>query len=250
MASTPDDRHVLLTGVCGDLGRVLAAHFLDRGHRVLGLDIAPALPEGLRGRERLSFVSCDLSSSASAASAIDAFVAPNGPLRIVVNNLGLIFSAPVVSLADGDVSAHPASDFDRVVAVSLSSAFYVTAAAVKHMVKAGGGGVIVNISSVCAQGNPGQSAYSAAKAGLNGLTVSQAKELGPLGIRVAAVAPGFLDTPSTTRAIGEDGLKRIKRTVPLRRLGTPAELAHAVQFVVDNGYLTGTVLELDGGLSL
>lgn len=248
MASTPDA--ALVTGVCGDLGRVLAAHFLDRGRPVLGLDLAKELPEGLRGRPGLTFVSCDLSVPAAAEEAVDAYVAAHGPLRVVVNNLGLIFSAPVVNLADGEVAVHPAADFDRVVAVSLSSAFYVTAACVKHMVKAGGGGVVVNISSVCARGNPGQSAYSAAKAGLNGMTVSQAKELGPLGIRVVAVAPGFLDTPSTARAMGEDGVKRIKRSVPLRRLGTPAELAHAVQFAVDNGYLTGTVLELDGGLAL
>lgn len=247
-SSEPASAHVLITGVCGDIGSHLASHFLGKGHRVLGFDVSRQPPAGCRDNPRLNFVSCDLTDAKAAAAEIEAFIAQQGPVRILINNLGLIFSHPVLSFVDGQMQGHSASDFDRVVSVSLNAAFYVTVACVKHMLP--DGGVVVNISSVCARGNPGQSAYSAAKAGLNGLTVSQAKELGPMGVRVAAIAPGFIDTSSTRRAMSPDALKKIERSVALRRLGNLEELTHAVQFVVDNSYFTGTVLELDGGLTL
>lgn len=250
MASPPDpaSAHVLITGACGDLGSRLASHFLGRGHRVLGLDVAPAPPPSLAAHPRLSYAICDLADAAAASRAIEGFIVSHGPVRILINNLGLIFSAPAITFVDGQMQGHSTGEFDRVVAVSLNAAFYATIPCVRHM--AAGGGVIVNVSSISANGNPGQAAYSAAKAGINGLTASLAKELGPLGIRVAAIAPGFIDTASTRRAMPPEALAKIKRAVPLRRLGTPEEFVHAVQFVVENSYFTSSVLELDGGLTL
>jgi len=118
------------------------------------------------------------------------------------------------------------------------------------MIENKGGGVIINISSISAYGNSGQSAYSAAKGALNSMTISQAKELGVFGIRVAAIAPGFIDTPSTLKAMGEDGLKKIRKSIPVRRLGLVSEVCHAVIFIVENQYFTGAVLNLNGGLSI
>lgn len=241
---------MLITGVCGDLGSYLAEHFLNQGYRVLGLDIASEAPETCRGNDQLKFITCDLTDSIQTEAAIEAFIEEYGPIRILVNNVGLIFNGPIFSFVDGEMVGHDFSDWNRVLAVSLSAAFYVTTCCAKHMARVGGGGVVVNISSISAAGNAGQSAYSAAKGGINSMTIAQAKELGPLGIRVAAIAPGFLDTPSTHRAMSDEALKKIKRNIPLRRLGTVEELAHAVQFVVDNSYVTGTIVELDGGLTL
>lgn len=240
----------MVSGVCGDIGSHLARHFLDQGFRVLGLDIASEAPENCRTDEQLKFISCDLADHGATVAAIESFVGAYGPVRIVVNNVGIIFNSPVLSFVDGEMISHDFSDWNRVLAVSLSAAFYVTTCCVKHMARTGGGGVVINISSISAKGNPGQSAYSAAKGGVNSMTLAQAKELGPLGIRVAAIAPGFLDTASTRRAMTDDALKKIKRNIPLRRLGSVEELVHAVQFIVDNQYYTGTILELDGGLSI
>ena len=240
---------MLVTGVSGDIGSRLAQHFIERGHRVLGIDVAKEGPKSLRANERFHFVSADLTDAAATAKAIDSFVAAHGAVRVLVNNVGLIFNAPVLTLVDGKMVGHDAASWDKVLAVSLSAAFYVTTACVRHMASAGGG-VIINISSISANGNPGQSAYSAAKGGVNSMTMAQAKELGPMGIRVAAIAPGFIDTSSTQKAMGDEALKKLKRVIPLRRLGTVDELAHAAQFIVENGYFTGTVLELDGGLSV
>jgi 3-oxoacyl-[acyl-carrier protein] reductase len=109
-------------------------------------------------------------------------------------------------------------------------------------------GVIVSISSISANGNPGQSAYSAAKAGVNALTSTWAKELGPLGLRFAAIAPGFLDTPSTRAALSEAIIARLQQQVPLRKLGDVEHIFLALRHIIENDYLTGTVLEVDGGL--
>jgi 3-oxoacyl-[acyl-carrier protein] reductase len=108
--------------------------------------------------------------------------------------------------------------------------------------------VIVNISSVSAKGNAGQSAYSAAKAGLEALTKVWAKELAPLGIRCFAIAPGFCDTESTHKAISERMLQETVGRVPIKRLGTAQEIASFVIAGIENDFLNGKILEVDGGL--
>jgi len=110
-------------------------------------------------------------------------------------------------------------------------------------------GVIVNISSISRAGNIGQSNYSAAKSGVAALTVTWSKELARTGIRVAAIAPGFIQT-EMTGSIKPHVLKHIESSVPLGRMGQPDEIAHAVQFVLENDYFSGRILEVDGGLRI
>ena len=124
----------------------------------------------------------------------------------------------------------------------------MTACIVEKMITTRTRGVVVNISSVSAGGNAGQSAYSAAKAGVNALTAVWAKELSPMGIRVVAVAPGFTETDSTKEAVSETALRETIKRVPLRRLGQPEEIAEGVLSVIRNDFFNGKVLELDGGL--
>jgi 3-oxoacyl-[acyl-carrier protein] reductase len=118
------------------------------------------------------------------------------------------------------------------------------------MVAARTRGVVVSLSSVAAVGNAGQAAYSAAKAGVNAMTLAWAKELGLLGIRFVAVAPGFIDTASTRSALSEEAVKDLVKKTPLRRLGKTSEITSAVLFAINNEYLTGKVLEIDGGMTL
>src|SRR5207302_51691 len=145
---------------------------------------------------------------------------------------------------------HDFEAWNKVLSATLSSVFFVSAHCARQMVAAGRPGVIINISSICAAGNAGQAAYSAAKAGVNSMTMALAKELGSLRIRVAAIAPGFLDTASTRRALSEDALGKIRKSIPLRKLGQPSHLYHAIKFIIENEYFHGKVLELDGGLTL
>jgi 3-oxoacyl-[acyl-carrier protein] reductase len=108
-------------------------------------------------------------------------------------------------------------------------------------------GLIVNVSSISRAGNPGQSAYAASKAAVDALTVTWSQELAIYGIRVVALAPGFIETSMTTR-IPPVFLERIRERTPLRRFGTLDEFGHVIEFIVENDYLNGKVLELDGGL--
>jgi 3-oxoacyl-[acyl-carrier protein] reductase len=146
------------------------------------------------------------------------------------------------------VASHDPEAWNKVLAANLTSVFYMTSCVVEKMISTRTKGVIVNISSVSASGNAGQSAYSAAKAGVNALTAVWAKELSPMGIRVAAVAPGFTETESTKEAVSETMLRETIKRVPLRRLGRPAEIADGVLSVITNDFFNGKILELDGGL--
>lgn len=238
---------VLVTGVAGEIGGYLVDDFLKDGWTVCGLDLrAPANV----GRPEFSFQECDLSDAADAERKIEIFHERFGAFDAVVNCAGLIANSPLISFVEGRLIHHDFDLWDRVISSCLSSAFHVTACTVLKMVGSRKKGVIVNISSVCSRGNPGQSAYSAAKAGLNGLTAALAKELGPIGIRVVALAPGYFDTASTRDHVSAAKLKEIKGSVPLKRLGRIEEVASTVRFILTNQYVNGTVIELDGGLVL
>jgi 3-oxoacyl-[acyl-carrier protein] reductase len=239
------DRLALITGVAGEIGSYLVDEFLKEGWFVCGLD--RRTPAAL-DRERFAFQECDLSEGIEVERKIEGFNQQFGAFDAVINCAGLIANSPLISLAAGRLVHHDFKLWETVLSSCLSSAFYVTACAVMKMAGSGKRGVIINISSVSSRGNPGQAAYSAAKAGLNGLTAALAKELGPMGIRVVALAPGYFDTISMHENVPAPKLKEIKAGVPLKRLGKLEELSSAVKFILANQYVNGTVIELDGGL--
>jgi 3-oxoacyl-[acyl-carrier protein] reductase len=238
-------RVVLVTGASGEIGRHLAAHFLHGGWVVLGVDRQP-LPDG--GPAGLVFKQCDLTEPSAATTVIEELLAAHGPVDALVNCAGRIANSPLVRLGPAGWEVHDFELWRDVVASGLTSAFHATALTVRHMLQAKRRGVVVNLSSICAAGNPGQVAYSAAKAGLNGFTLALAKELGPLGIRVVGLAPGYFDTRSTRDNVPAARLAKLTGAVPLRRLGTVDEIAAAVDFIIAADYVNGTVIELDGGL--
>ena len=117
---------------------------------------------------------------------------------------------------------------------------------VEHRTK----GLIINVSSISANGNVGQSAYSAAKAAVNALTVTWSKELGMFGIRSTAIAPGIVDTSSTQRSLSEANIRKWKKNTPLGRLGKLEEISESVKFIIENDFFNGRILEIDGGLKI
>jgi 3-oxoacyl-[acyl-carrier protein] reductase len=139
--------------------------------------------------------------------------------------------------------------WNAVIGVNLSGVFLCAREAAARMIELGNGGVIVNISSISRAGNAGQSNYSAAKAGVESMSVVWAKELARHGIRVGAVAPGFTQT-DILAAMRPEMLERLTAPVPLKRLAKPEEIAHAVLFIFENDFFTGRCLEVDGGLRL
>jgi 3-oxoacyl-[acyl-carrier protein] reductase len=237
----------LVTGASRGIGRATALALADAGAAVAvgfgangnAADEVAAIIRESGGRA--TTLGADLADAAAAAGLVKRTVAELGSIDIVVNNAGITRDNLAVRISD--------SDWDEVLAVDLSAAFRICRAALRPMLR-NRDGRIINIASVAGVvGNPGQANYSAAKAGLIGLTKALCREVGSRGITVNAVAPGFIDT-DMTRALG-DVLDSAIGAVPLRRLGSAEEVAAAVRFLAlpEAAYITGHVLHVDGGLA-
>jgi 3-oxoacyl-[acyl-carrier protein] reductase len=191
-------------------------------------------------------IGCDVSVSDQVQAAVDRTIAELGRLDILVNNAGIIRDNLLFKMTE--------DDWDAVMAVHLRGAFLCARAAQKHMVEQKSG-KIVNISSTSALGNRGQANYAAAKAGMQGFTRTLAIELGPYGINVNSVAPGFIKTPmidQTAERIGvstEEFAASAAAALPLRRFGVPDDIAGVISFLVseDASYITGQNIYVDGG---
>ena len=185
---------------------------------------------------------CDVSDAEAMAGLIAEVASAHERLDILVNNAGLTRDGLILRMSN--------EDFDEVINVNLRAAFVACRAAARPMMR-GRFGRIVNIGSVTGLiGNAGQANYAAAKAGLVGLTKTLAKELGSKGITANMVAPGFVET-SMLEKLPADRVAEVVKAQPVRRLGRPEEIAHAVAFVTSDlaGYVTGQVLVVDGGLA-
>lgn len=242
-------RRVLITGGASGLGRATVETMAREGARIAVLDRDAA---GLAALQAvLPDVFCqtvDLTDSAASDDAVEkAFAALDG-IDVLVANAGIIRNSPLVDVLRRTSRDQRLAQWNEVVATNLTAVYALAMSVAERMVRRRIKGVIVTVSSIAARGNPGQSAYSAAKAGVEALTMTWAKELGPLGIRACCVAPGFTDTPSTHAALTEAKVAEVAGEVPLRRLGAADEVALAVMQLVENGYVNGAILRVDGGL--
>jgi len=239
-----EGKTAVITGAAGGLGFAMAQTLLDHGASVVLTDVsATSLERAMAELERPGRVAAALGSasdpadvSAAAAMAIDAF----GSLDIWVNNAGFA--------RDATMRKMPVEDFDAVIDVHLRGAWLGTREAAGIM-RERGGGSIINVSSISGKvGNIGQTNYSAAKAGIVGLTKAAAKEVGHAGVRVNAIQPGLIHTPMTD-AMPENIRSSRLAEVALGRFGEPREVATVVLFLASelSSYITGTVIEISGG---
>ncbi len=240
-------RVAVVTGGSRGIGRAVALRLAEAGadialiyagNRAAADETAQQLREkGVRA----TAVQCDVSDSEQVAAAVKQVRAELGPIDILVNNAGIT--------RDGISLRMKEADFRRVIDVNLTGAFLMAQAAMSDFVRRRSGR-IVNISSVAGlMGNAGQANYSAAKAGMIGLTKTLARELAGRGVTVNAVAPGFVKTEMTA-AMNETALSEGVKSVPMGRMAEPAEIAEAVAFLAGDraAYITGTVLNVSGGL--
>lgn len=246
------DSVVLITGGARGIGRHLAERFVADGARVGVIDRDDASCAELREASggQIQAWACDLTDPDAVDSTLRSIFEAGHIPDLLVNNAGIIHSEPLVNMLSRNERVHSREAWRRVMAADLDSVFYVTSRAVDLWMARRKKGAVVSISSISAHGNPGQSAYSAAKAGVNALTQTWAKELGPLGFRFAAIAPGFLDTPSTRAALSESIITRLQQQIPLRRLGSVEHIYLSARHILENDYLNGMVLDVDGGLVL
>ena len=240
-------RTALVTGASRGIGRATAVALATAG-----ADVALAYGSGIKEVERVSsevrehgaravLLAADLNDATAAAGLVERTVTELGALDIVVNNAGIARDGLAVRLGD--------HDWADVIAVDLTAVFYICRAALRPMLRKRFGR-IVNVSSVSGvMGNAGQVNYSAAKAGLVGLTKSLAREVATRDITVNGVAPGFIETEMTA-SLAEPARQAAVAAVPMQRMGTAEEVAAAIAFLVSPGasYITGHVLHVDGGL--
>jgi 3-oxoacyl-[acyl-carrier protein] reductase len=248
------DARILVTGGARGLGRQFALDLASAGARV---GVCATSPEGLSSvREEfesqgLEVWTCqsDVSDEVQVRDLFGGYVRQHGRLDAVVNNAGLTRDALLVKRKGDGFQVMPLDFWQKVIDVNLTGAFLCGREAARIMVSQGGGGVIVSISSINRHGSLGQTNYTASKAGVAAMTVVWAKELARYGIRVAALAPGYTET-EMTQAIREDVRKKIEASIPLGRMGTAGEMSHALRFILENEYVTGRVIEVDGGLRI
>jgi 3-oxoacyl-[acyl-carrier protein] reductase len=238
----------LVTGGARGIGLAIAKRLAGQGADVGIVDVAEAGAETARDIGQTTgrpthFVKADISEEDGARGAVSAIESTLGPVDILVNNAGIT--------RDGLALVMSADDWDAVLAVNLKGAFLMSKAVLRGMIKRRRGS-IVNISSVVGRrGNAGQVNYSAAKAGLIGLTKSLAREVASRNVRINAVAPGYIETEMTA-ALDETAREAIVGQIPLGRIGMPETVAAAVAFLASDAasFITGVVLPVDGGLGI
>jgi 3-oxoacyl-[acyl-carrier protein] reductase len=241
------ERFALVTGASRGIGRAIAVDLAARGHDValLGRDTmalteTAAAVEAARPGARAVVRTVDVTDSAALDGAVAAVLADFGRLDTVVANAG--------QSRDGLILRFKPADLDRLIDVNLKSAFALSAAVAKPMIKQRGGSIVFVSSIVGISGNAGQTAYAATKAGLLGLTRSLAKELGSRNVRVNAVAPGLIETAMTAE-MPDAARAAFLGGIALGRPGTPEDVAGVVTFLASDAarYVTGQTIVVDGG---
>lgn len=249
------EKTVVITGGGRGIGRALAERFGRDGALVALLDVnaadletthAALAASGIVARSYVVNVAVEEEVSA----AMDRIVTDFGRLDVMINNAGILRDALLVKTKDGQVAGKMSlAQWQAVIDVNLTGVFLCGREAAERMIRLGSGGVIINISSVSRHGNAGQTNYTAAKAGVQAMTVVWAKELARYGIRTGAIAPGGVRT-EILASMRPEMLEKLIAPVPLKRLGEPEEVAAAAAFIVSNDFFNGRCLDLDGGFRI
>jgi len=241
---------ILITGGGRGIGNFIANGLLEKAAKVIIIDQDEQLLKDIPENKNLLKYNCDITDAAAVEHLIREIFEQAGGINVCINNAGVIHSEPLVNLLSRNDKKHSISNWQKVINVNLNAVFYITSNVVENMILKKEKGVIINISSISAQGNAGQSAYAASKAAVEALTKTWSKELGMFKIRCACIAPGFFNTPSTRESLSENMLAKWQKAAALGRLGELEELRSAVEFIISNDYFNGKVLALDGGLTI
>lgn len=246
---------IVITGAARGLGAAMARRLARLGPTLALVDMsAESCSEVVAackaaGAEARGY-GANVAREADVVKLFDDIVGDCGGVDALVNNAGIIRDGLLVKAKDGVIEGKLSlSDWQKVIDVNLTGVFLCGREAAAQIVQKSKPGVIINISSISRKGNMGQSNYAAAKAGVAAMTVTWAKELARYGIRVAAIAPGFIATDMTA-SMKPEVIAKIESGIPLRKMGLPENIAQTVKFILENDYLTGRVLEIDGGLRL
>jgi NAD(P)-dependent dehydrogenase (short-subunit alcohol dehydrogenase family) len=246
-----DDTAAIVTGGASGLGAATARALAARGAAVFALDLTSGI-EAARDVDNITYVACDVTDPADVRNAVVAASSTGAPLRTVVNCAGIGPSARIL----GKMGVHDLDLYATVVKVNLIGTFQVLALAAERIAETdpdpdGQRGVIVNTASIAAyDGQVGQAAYSSSKGGIVGLTLPAARDLAQYGIRVCTIAPGIVETPMLA-SVSDEFRAALAAGVPFpQRLARPEEYAQLALAIIENDYLNGEVIRMDGALRM
>jgi 3-oxoacyl-[acyl-carrier protein] reductase len=249
-----NERVIVVTGAARGLGAAMARALAARNAQLALVDLDAGALEPLRAECAAVVTARAYTANVADETAViqlfEAVARDFGRLDVLVNNAGILRDGLLLKAKDGKLQDKLSlAHWQAVIDVNLTGVFLCAREAAARMVEFGNGGCIVNISSLSRAGNFGQSNYSAAKAGVAALTVVWAKELARHGIRVNGIAPGFIRTEMVA-SMRAEVLDKLAAGIPLGRLGTPEEIAHTLVYLLENEYVSGRIVEVDGGQRL
>lgn len=244
------DKVVLVTGGAAGIGKATAERFAEEGAKVIICDLAEEAGKQVAETMGAEFFKVNVGDHQAVQDWVDEVVKKHGRIDVMINNAGVLRDGLFVRVKDGElVKQMPEDDFDLVINVNLKGTYNCAQAVAPHMIK-GGGGVILNATSIVGlDGNFGQTNYVASKAGVIGMTKVWARELGRSNIRVNAIAPGFTLT-EMVKQMPEKILDGMIAKTPLRRMGEPRDIANAYLFLASDeaSFISGVTLRVDGGI--
>ncbi len=246
---------IAVTGGGQGLGRSMALVLAAKGAKLALIDLnQEKLDEAVAlckeaGGDAKAYIA-NVANEEQVINTFDQIVSNFGSLHGLINNAGILRDGLMLKVKDGEiVKKMSLAEWQAVIDVNLTGVFLCGREAAERMIKLGTEGCIINISSISKAGNMGQSNYSAAKAGVAALTTTWAKELARYGIRSMAIAPGFVATEMVA-SMKPEALEKMAAGIPLKRLGLPAEIGHTCAYIFENDYISGRVIEIDGGLRI
>ena len=246
---------IAITGAGQGIGRSLAVYLAQKGANIAIIDLNT---DGMQTTQQLveaegqraQIFECNVANEAQVIETFAAIVQSMGSLEGLINNAGILRDGLLIKQKAGERTKLSLSQWQSVIDVNMTGVFLCAREAADQMLQQNlTSGCIVNISSISRAGNMGQTNYSAAKSGVAAMTVTWAKELARHNIRVMAIAPGFIETEMTT-GMKPEALDKMTAGIPLKRMGKPEEIAHCALFALENDYMTGRILECDGGLRI
>jgi 3-oxoacyl-[acyl-carrier protein] reductase len=250
---------IAITGAAQGLGLQTALYLAAKGAQLALIDLDPAKLEQAVEQCReaaadaeagIRFYVTNVADEAQVETTFGQIISDFGALHGLVNNAGITRDGMLIKAKGGVVEKRMSlQQWQSVMDVNLTGVFLCGREAATKMIETGSEGVIINIASISKAGNMGQTNYSAAKAGVEAMSVTWAKELARYGIRSAAVAPGFMETEMVV-SMKPEALQKMTSQIPLQRLGKPEHIAQTIAFILENDYISGRTIEVDAGLRI